>query len=492
MNLLLKRRIEQIKQRWWVVVAIWALTVTLAGVSLVLAHPTYVGKSELVVSSPGRAPDQDAALVQGYIAIFNNPAMIARLQAANHIPDGITFEAKPVAASPILAIEATADDPKAAESAAHDMALAFRQDINAVREAQKKQTLADLTSQLDRAQPSSDNPINPMLAPPLQEEIFTTRNDVTNELQELRLQAGVTTNGQQGVRSLALPAAGGLLLGLLGALGLAVLSTRLFSSADLREKTDVEPLVELPESGSLARNRLRDHRLRTLANIVRSGDRSTPAVVVLTDTRKAHGAKGLAFTLAELWAKQGHRTILVHADEASCPDGTQGYVDVLGDTGWMDRFDDVLRDGAVPSMKVLPAGSVVADRPMRVTRDRICALLDQLRSAADTIVVAAPSIADSTEAQLICAAGDRTVLVAASGKTNAGDVTAAAEALAKAHAVVLGVVLVEGSSEEHVGSRLTRRSAPVGSQTERITEPANPRHSLSEEKVLDIPLNRHG
>jgi len=97
MNLLLKRRIEQIKQRWWVVVAISALTVTLAGVSLLTAHTTYVGKSELIVSSPGRAPDQDAALVQGYFALFNNPETIARLQAANHIPDGITFEAKPVA-----------------------------------------------------------------------------------------------------------------------------------------------------------------------------------------------------------------------------------------------------------------------------------------------------------------------------------------------------------------------------------------------------------
>ena len=177
MNLLLKRRIEQIKQRWWVVVAIAALTVTLAGVSLLTAHPTYVGKSELIVSSPGRAPDQDAVLLQGYVVLFNNPATIARLQAANHIPDGITFGAKPVAASPILTIEATADDAKTAETAAQDMAVAFRQDINAIHEAEKKQTLADLTSQLDRTQPTSKDPINPMLAPPLQEQIFNTQHD---------------------------------------------------------------------------------------------------------------------------------------------------------------------------------------------------------------------------------------------------------------------------------------------------------------------------
>ena len=74
-------------------------------------------------------------------------------------------------------------------------------------------------------------------------------------------------------------------------------------------------------------------------------------------------------------------------------------------------------------------------------------LLDKLRPVADTIVVAAPSIADSTEAQLLCAAAERTVLVAAKGKSRAGDVTAAAEALAKAHAVLLGAVLIEGADD---------------------------------------------
>jgi capsular polysaccharide biosynthesis protein len=490
MNLLLKRRIEQIKQRWLVVVAISALTVTLAGVSLLTAHPTYVGKSELIVSSPGRAPDQDAAIVQGYSAIFNNPATIARLHAANHLPDGITFEAKPVAASPILTIEATANDAKAAETAAQDMAVAFRQDINAIHEAEKKQTLADLTSQLDRAQPSSKDPINPMQAAPLQEQIFNTRHDLTNELQDLQLRAGVTTNAKHGVGSLALPAAGGLLLGLLAALGLSVLSTRLWSSDDIREKTDVEPLVEVPESGSVTRNRLREHRLRSLANIVSSGDLSMPKIVALTDIRGARGAQDLAWTLAEFWAKQGHRTVLVHADDAACQGGF-GFIDALGDSSRIDRFEKVLHEGAVPSMKVLPGGSVVADRSSRVTRERISALLDRLRSVADTIVVAAPSIADSTEAQLLCAAAERTLLVAAKGKSRAGDVTAAAEALAKAHAVPLGAVLIEGSNDGQAGWRPARRSAAVGSLPERITGPASPESSLPEESVLtDSRLNR--
>ena len=487
MNVLLKRRIEQIKQRWWVVVAIAALTVTLAGVSLLTAHTTYVGQSELIVASPFRSPDQDASLVQGYVALFNNPETIVRLKAANHIPDGITFAAKPVAASPILIIQATADDAKTAETAAQDMAVAFRQDINAIHEAEKKQTLADLTSQLDRTQPTSKDPINPLLAAPLQEEIFNKRQDLTNELQELQLRAGVTTNAKRGLGSLALPGMGGLLLGVLAALGLSVWSTRLWSSGDIREKTDVEPLVEVPESGSVARNRLREHRLRTLANIVSSGDLSVPKVLALTDVRRARGAQDLAWALAEFWAKKGHRTLLVCADGASCQEGNWGFIDALGDSNRIDRFEKVLQYGPVASMKILPAGSVVADRSSRVTRERICALLDKLGTVADTIVVAAPPT-DSTEAQfeaqLLCAAAERTVLVVAKGKSQAGDLIAAAEALTKAHAVPLGAVLIEGSNDVQAFWRNARRSTGVGSLPERITGPADLESSLPEGSVL--------
>ena len=216
-----------------------------------------------------------------------------------------------------------------------------------------------------------------------------------------------------------------------------------------------------------------------------------PKVVAVTDIRGARGAEEVARTLAEFWAKQGHRTVLVHADEASCQGGW-GFIDALADNRWIDRFDEVLHDGAVASMKVLPGGSsAIADRSLRVTRERICALLDKLRPVADTIVVAAPSIADSTEAQLLCAAAERTVLVAARGKSRAGDVTAAAEALAKAHAVLLGAVLIEGPNDGQAFWRRARGSAAVGSLPEPIITPVNLQSSSPEESVLtDAGLDR--
>ena len=143
-------------------------------------------------------------------------------------------------------------------------------------------------------------------------------------------------------------------------------------------------------------------------------------------------------------------------------------------------------------MRVLRGGSVVADRSSRVTRERIGALLDKLRPIADTIVVAAPSIADSTEAQfeaqVLCAAAERTVLVAAKGKSRAGDVIAAAEALAKAHAALLGVVLIEGSNDEQTFWRRTHRGAAVESETEPVITAVNLQSSSPEESVVTDSL----
>jgi len=155
-----------------------------------------------------------------------------------------------------------------------------------------------------------------------------------------------------------------------------------------------------------------------------------------------------------LSAQQGGRTVLVYADnDASQSADGAGFNDALADSGLVH---DVLIDGDVESLKILPAGSTLADRYSLVTHERIDAVLDKLRTDADTIIVAAPSIAETTEAQLVCAAADVTILVVTRGSSRAGDVTSAAEALAKAHAVLLGTVLIDRTNDKHRGRRSAR------------------------------------
>lgn len=443
MNPLVRRRIEQIRQRWWVVVLVAGAAMLTAVPALLLAKPTYVGTSTLVLSSPGRNPVDDATMAVGYASLFNEPEMITRLRANRNIPDDVTFTGRTVAASPILVVEATATDPQVAQRTAANMAEAFRDDINSVRKTGYDKAIKNTQKQLDvlLSEPGPDGMINP-LAPVVQQKLDSLRSDSTNQLQDLQLQAGVTMIAPNAMFEIALRAVGGLLLGVLAAIGLAATSTRLTNSSDLMAKTGMQPLAEVPDGGSIELNRLREDRLRTLANIVSLQDLSKSMVIALTDARGARGARDLAESLARLSAQQGHRTVLVYADnDASQHAHGAGFNDALVNSA---LANSMLKDGAVDSLRVLGAGPVVADRYSLMSRDRISAVFDELRADADTIVVAAPSIAETIDAQSICAVADFTMVIVGRQSSRVADVTTAVDALADARAALLGLVLIEG------------------------------------------------
>jgi len=215
-------RLEQIRRRWWVVLVFTVSAVLVVAASLLLSHTTYVGKSALMLS--GRVPEQDAVMALGYLTLFNDPATIARLRTTTKIPEDVTFEARVAAASPILRIEATADDPRVAQDAAQAMTEAFRDDINSVRRRGAEEYIADIERQIQGTSPfSPDGSGNPYYTT-LQQRIETARGDSTDELQDLQLRAGVTESTPNIMLNLLLGAVGGLLLGVIVALGLAELS----------------------------------------------------------------------------------------------------------------------------------------------------------------------------------------------------------------------------------------------------------------------------
>lgn len=440
MNPRVKYRIDQITRRWWVVLVVAVLATSVAAQPILHTRPTYVARALLVQSSPGLAPEQDAAMSVGYATVFNDPATIGRLRAATKTPDDVTFEARSVATSPILVIEATAESPQVAQDAAQNMAAAFRVDVGAVRQTSYENAIAAAERELESliGRPGPDGQLNPMV-PVVQTRLDAMRADAANQLHELQLRAGVTKTETDIVFALGTRAVGGLLMGILAALGLAALSSRIVTSADLREKTGIEPLIEIPSGGSIKSKSLRQDRLRALANLVSFQDLPKSTVVALTDCRGARGAQELSEAVAGLSAQQGRRTVLVYANNDRVqPNDGAGFNDALADSS---TVHSILKDGAVESLKVLSAGSFVTDRYALMGRERIDAVLDELRIGADTIVIAAPSIVDTIESQMICATADFTMLVVGRRSSRAGDITSAAQALEDAHAVLLGAVL---------------------------------------------------
>jgi polysaccharide biosynthesis transport protein len=442
MNPVLKRRIDQIRRGWWIVLSMVVLGAGIAGAISLSQHTTYVGKSVLILSSTNRSPDQDATVGVGYAKLFNEPATVERLREAANLPADIDFEAQTVAASPILTVSATADQPAVAQDAAQRMAQAFMDDVNSVRQKGTEKAIAELQRQVDdlRAQPQPNGMVDPQLGA-MQDRLDAMKGDTTNQLTELQLRAGVTETAPAFGFNFAAGILGGLLVGVFAAIGFGSLSTKMRTSGDLAYKTGLEPLAEVPGGGSATLPAASDERIRALANTISLHDSKSP-VVALTDCRNARGAFDLATGLAELSAAQGLATVLVRLDATPGGSAEKGLVDAIADPHLVPTLVNAGQTGTVTTISrgISPDGAVY------MTRERLGSILDEIGTRADSIIVVAPPISENMDAQIVCAATDLTILVAAAGATSATDVKAAAESLRRAHAEVLGVVMVAGTS----------------------------------------------
>ena len=435
-----------------------------AGVSSVVAHPTYVGKSTLMLS--GLTPDQDAVMVLGYLTIFNDPATIGWLKSTAKIPADVTVEAQTVAASPILSVNATADGPEVAQNAAEAIAEVFGDYINAARERGSRAASRSLERQLDGVSPLR----------------LTVRRIRTTP----HCSSASTTHGATQALNSWAPATGrrhgecterwvqprdggpgGLLLGILAALVLAAISTRLTNSADLRDKTGIAPLAEVPAGGSVKWDRLREDRLRALANTRQprrfaetSGhhrDRQPWWARRAGDRRRVGQVVGAAGTSDHPGLRRQRRVGACRRSWLQRCSGPQRAG---------SRCTERRRRGLAESPA---AGSIVADRFSLVSREKIVALFNELRASADAAIVAAPSIAETTDTQLLCAAADVTILVVPR-RSKAGDVTSAADALEKVHAVLLGAVLIDGTKPKHEKTKPKHENAAIRRHSEGLVE----------------------
>ena len=477
----LTKFLYQIWTRRWIALAVTVVVAGIATWTSMQAQPTYVGKSVLIVASPGRAPDQDAVMVAGYAQLFNDPATIEQLRAEKQIPGDVTFEARTAADSPILTIEATAGNADLAASAAQSMAEAFSQDVNTARQQGNADGIADLSGQLAalRTPPVTTAGEQAPAAGPdsqtaatLLDRIITMKYDSTNQLHPLEPRGGVTEQAPAVARNIGLGTLGGLILGCLTAIVMASASSRVKTASDVREKTGLEPIAHIPSGGTSELDDIRGNEVRSLVNLVSLELLAKSTVVTLAGTTAGQSTWAMAREMAELWGSQGYRTVLVEAaDNGLANDQEDGFFACLRDRSLVHGL---LRAGDVDAPRILTAGRVDHDEFTHITRERVAEVFDELRADADFIVVAAPP-ATAAETRIIATSGDLTILVVDAKSATAPEVKSAAEAMQKVHAVVLGAVLVDGDAVPTAAA--VRAPATKASMTEPAaaptTEPAS-------------------
>ncbi|MCD5419362.1 hypothetical protein LRS71_07280 [Rhodococcus pyridinivorans] len=435
-------QLQRIRHFWPLVLLITLGAVIASAVSTYTAEPSYTGRTVLIVSSPGRVPEEDAVMVRGYIDLFNDPAYQARLRDSTDLPPGTTFEARTAAASSMIFVEATAGTDVGAKDAALALATNFRWDVDAVRRAEKDASLDALRSQLDERRRLLTEGADPAYTTQriieLETLIQQLQGDSTNQLQILQPDAGIAMSEPSMSRNVLVGLLGGLVLGSVAAVLAALFSPTLSTSHDVHTRTGVNPLVEIPRGGSRRKGRARHLGFVRLAT--RAGHRQVPrpgTLAVVSPTRTPATGQ-VARAIAEFWAGEGERVVLLHADmhTATVQERTAADDAVTVRTALVrDLLDD-------------------PDAPL--DRERFTHLLRRLRADADLVIVEVPPLTEDPFAHSACVVSDRTVLVLDRRSGRVGPTREAVELLADAE--LLGAVLVDPRTGSSLVRRLFRRN----------------------------------
>lgn len=448
----LRRYVNTIRERIWLIVAITVLT-TLAAIAYVaLATKTYEAESTLLVtpvaatntvfeglglfqesSDPTRIVQTAAQLTTTIDVAERVQEELGSDQSAESLLGNVTAE--PVAQTDVVAVTATGEDPE--ETAA--IANAF------ARESVKNRT-AQMHDQIDQILPGLQG--------------LPEASSRLTKLEQLRQQPDPTLRVEteaaiptvavspKPTLSIAAGIIAGLVLGIAAAFASQVLDTRLRREEQLRHLFRIPIIGRIPREGRGQGDRPLGPRgispavaeaYRTLRGTVTASRRTDGArVLLVTGSSPSEGKTTTAINLAASLSSTGRRVILIEADlrrpaisRALGIEAKRGVVGVLIES---TSLQDALIDGeplGLPNLKLLLAEneggwiSELFSLPMATT------MLKQLRQVADYVIVDSPPLTDVVDALPLAREVDDVLLVVRPGTTRLGKLVQLGELLAE-------------------------------------------------------------
>lgn len=182
-----------------------------------------------------------------------------------------------------------------------------------------------------------------------------------------------------------------------------------------------------------------EDQLRRLASgLIRDGNRHATRTIVVTSVRPGGGATWIARSLTRTLNRLGFPTLVVEAN-AYCPDPVYGTGPGL--TYGLDNGSCQLPfDATDPEVPSTPVGSSAGTRALR-NLQRLPSVLQAIPERYRFVVVDAPPLLASSDAELIAGAGDAVLLVAESGAVSRGELERAGRLLRSIDPPVVGAVV---------------------------------------------------
>ena len=432
----LKHYLEVIRRRWAVAVSVFVACLLAAVVVTMTATPQYEAQSQLFITTPIDGANLSQQLFQGgtfsaervksYASLATTPRVLQPvINQFSLNTDSETFSKSVTATAPqdtvLIEISVTDPDPQLSAKLADAVA------------GQLSRTINDLESV-----PGS------LMSP--------VRATLSNQAQV----PSVRSSPKTGVNILV-----GVLVGLAGGVAFALATDAL--DTKVRSRKELSRLTGLPSLGVIPRSRSGNPRELTSAGGIEGPDDARqeqfrqlrlsldyvsvdnpPRTILVTSPMPGDGKSCVAGSLARTFADLGYRTCLVDADLKK--PSVAEYFEVVGDVGLTSVLvGRIGLTGAIQqidrNLSVITSGPIPPNSAELLNSQRAAAVLAELSDAFDKVVIDTTPLLPASDASVVAARVNGTILVARVAKSTKAEVEEGLELLRRVNANVLGSVL---------------------------------------------------
>ena len=267
-----------------------------------------------------------------------------------------------------------------------------------------------------------------------------------------------TPISSQRTQTILLGALVGLVLSIAGALLLEYLDDTVKNSDDVRR------IAELPTLGTVFRmtnvNQPSDRLVsisqpkspiaesyRALrANLQFSGFKQSSSALIVTSATPGEGKTTTSANLAIIMAQGNKRVILVDADlhrptlhKIFGVPNKVGFTSLVLDEAL--TLDEALQQTDLPNLRLLTCGPLPPSPADFLNSEEVAAIIERLRQSADLVIFDTPPVLAVTDAIILAARLQSTIIVIDSGRTRSDMVRSEVEKLQSGGAKIIGVVL---------------------------------------------------
>ena len=186
--------------------------------------------------------------------------------------------------------------------------------------------------------------------------------------------------------------------------------------------------------------------LRTSILLSKTG--RSAKILMVTSALPQEGKTTTSVNLAIVLAQQGARVLLIEADMRRAGisqilhlKSDIGLSTILGQEIVPDPEEAILPVADVPNLKVLPSGPVALHPSEMLASPRMRDLLSSLEPEFDHIIIDTPPVLSVTDASLLSALADSTLLVIRAGVTSRAALRRTYDMLSHVDARIMGVIL---------------------------------------------------